>query len=93
MAELLLYNDKEKVTTGASNDIERATDIIKQIVSNYGMTEKFGLLNLNQLNIDNKTISDEQIKIAKELENETLEILTKNKDKLRKQSHSPLLWK
>ena len=30
------------VTTGASNDIERATKIAKQMVTRYGMSEKLG---------------------------------------------------
>ncbi|MFA7056883.1 MAG: ATP-dependent zinc metalloprotease FtsH [Candidatus Cloacimonadales bacterium] len=32
----------DEVTTGASNDIERATDIVKQMVCNWGMSDKIG---------------------------------------------------
>jgi len=33
-------------TTGASNDIERATDLARKMVSIYGMSEKFGMMAL-----------------------------------------------
>ena len=36
----------ETVTTGASNDIEKATDIAKNMVTQYGMSKKFGLIGL-----------------------------------------------
>lgn len=81
-AEFILYGDKNKVTTGASNDIDRATNIIKEIVTKYGMNEKFGLLNLENLNLDKQMVLEEEIKLAKELENDTIKILTENKDKL-----------
>lgn len=32
----------DEITTGASNDIERTTDIVKQMVCNWGMSEKIG---------------------------------------------------
>ncbi|MER2025937.1 MAG: ATP-dependent metallopeptidase HflB, partial [Lachnospiraceae bacterium] len=36
----------ETVTTGASNDIERATAIARNMVTQYGMSSKFGLMGL-----------------------------------------------
>ncbi len=36
----------DTVTTGASNDIEKATDIAKSMVTQYGMSKKFGLIGL-----------------------------------------------
>ena len=36
------------VTTGASNDIERATDIARSMVTKYGMSENLGLVTLGQ---------------------------------------------
>ncbi len=36
----------DTVTTGASNDIEKATDIAKSMVTQYGMSRKFGLIGL-----------------------------------------------
>ena len=32
---------KDEITTGASNDISRATDIIKRMITDYGMSDKF----------------------------------------------------
>ena len=34
------------VTTGASNDIEKATKIVRAMITQYGMSEKFGLIGL-----------------------------------------------
>ncbi len=42
-AEELVF---ETVTTGASNDIERATAIAKGMVTQYGMSDRFGLMGL-----------------------------------------------
>ena len=36
----------ESVTTGASNDIERATALARNMVTQYGMSERFGLMGL-----------------------------------------------
>lgn len=35
------------VTTGASNDIEKATSIARSMITRYGMSEKFGLTGLS----------------------------------------------
>ena len=42
-AEEVVFGD---VTTGASNDIEKATSIAKAMVTQYGMSDKFGLVGL-----------------------------------------------
>ena len=44
-AEELVLND---ITTGASSDIERATDIARSMVTKYGMSEKLGPINLRE---------------------------------------------
>ncbi len=36
----------DSVTTGASNDIERATNIARSMVTQYGMSDKFGIMGL-----------------------------------------------
>lgn len=41
LAEELVYG-KEKVSTGASNDIERATEIARKMVTQWGFSEKLG---------------------------------------------------
>ncbi|WP_417682193.1 ATP-dependent zinc metalloprotease FtsH [Pseudidiomarina aquimaris] len=43
LAESIIYGD-EKVTTGASNDIERATQIARKMVTQWGLSEKMGPL-------------------------------------------------
>ncbi len=43
VAEALVYGD-ENVTTGASNDIERATSIARNMVTKWGLTEALGPL-------------------------------------------------
>jgi len=43
VAEELKFGD---VTTGASNDLERATQIARQMVTEFGMSEKLGLVKL-----------------------------------------------
>lgn len=42
-AEELVF---DTVTTGAANDIEKATDIAKAMVTQYGMSKRFGLMGL-----------------------------------------------
>ena len=44
-AEEVMLND---ITTGASNDIERATSIARKMVSVWGMSEKFGLVSFGE---------------------------------------------
>ena len=83
VAELMLLQDKNKVTTGASNDIEKATNIIREIVSSYGMSEEFGMLNLNQLKVDQSKIITEEIKLAKEIEQNTIDLLTQHYEQLK----------
>ena len=78
-AEYLLFGDKERVTTGASSDIKQATELIYAMISHYGMTEEYGMLNLADLRVDNSKILDKAVKLAKELEAETLELLQQHR--------------
>lgn len=41
IAEQIIYGD-DKVTTGASNDIERATEIARKMVTQWGLSSKMG---------------------------------------------------
>lgn len=84
----------DSVTTGASNDIEQATKIARAMVTQYGMSEKFGLMGLvtveNQyldgrasLNCGEETaaqIDQEVMKILKESYDEAKRLLTENRD-------------
>ncbi|KXS16848.1 ATP-dependent metallopeptidase Hfl [Gonapodya prolifera JEL478] len=44
-AEELIYGPDE-ITTGASNDLEKATDIAREMIMSFGMSEKFGPVSL-----------------------------------------------
>ena len=44
-AEELIFGE---MTTGASNDIEKATQIARAMVTQYGMSDKFGMVQLGQ---------------------------------------------
>ena len=45
-AEEIVFNT---VTTGASNDIEQATKVARAMITQYGMSEKFGLIGLESV--------------------------------------------
>lgn len=61
-----------EISTGASNDLERATDIIKAMVSMYGMSEIAGLMVLekqrNTFLTGGQTIKDYSDKMAEDLD-------------------------
>lgn len=72
------------VTTGASNDIEKATGIIKKMITEYGMNENFGLLNLEELEIKPDVIAKEAVSLSKELCSESYKLMIDNADTLKK---------
>ena len=72
------------VTTGASNDIEKATGIIKKMITEYGMNENFGLLNLEELEIKPDVIAKEAVSLSKELCSESYNLMMDNADTLKK---------
>lgn len=72
------------VTTGASNDIEKATGIIKKMITEYGMNENFGLLNLEELEIKPDVIAKEAVNLSKELSSESYRLMMDNADTLKK---------
>ena len=41
---------RDRVTTGASNDIEQATKLARAMITRYGMSEEFGMVALETLN-------------------------------------------
>lgn len=74
---------KNGVTTGASHDIEKATDIIKKMITEYGMNEEFGLLNLEGLDVKPEIITKEAVKLAQELKEVSYSLLASNIEKLK----------
>ena len=79
VAEWLLLQDDKKVTTGAHNDIQQATQTIYQMVTEFGMSKTYGMLNLNELKLDSDILLDEVVKTAQRLEQETQTLLTEKK--------------
>ena len=83
----------DTVTTGASNDIERATSIARSMVTQYGMSKKFGLMGLETvesryldgraaLNCSDVTaagIDEEVMKILKDCYKEAKKLLKENR--------------
>lgn len=83
----------DTVTTGASNDIEKATSIARSMVTQYGMSKKFGLMGLETienryldgraaLNCSDVTaagIDEEVMRILKESYKEAKKLLKDNR--------------
>lgn len=86
-AEELIFKD---FSSGASNDIERSTQIARDMVRSWGMSSAVGPMALNSLNGSSLLISDslseqldaEVTDIIVRAEQKALDILTENKDKL-----------
>lgn len=47
IAEELVFND---ITTGAQNDLQKATDLLRKMVTQFGMSEKLGPMTFGQSN-------------------------------------------
>lgn len=81
-SERIFTGSEENVTTGASNDIEQATEIIKQYISVFGMDQSVGLLNLNkltQIHTDDIVVK-EAMKLSNKFYNEAEKALSEYKD-------------
>lgn len=92
-AEELVFNTK---TTGASNDIERATELARNMITMYGMSDKFGMAGLESIQnkyLDGRAVSNcseetktavdnEIIRVLKERYDTALGILRDNRDAL-----------
>ena len=92
-AEELVFHS---VTTGAANDIEKATGIARAMVTQYGMSDKFGLMGLaarQDQYLSGRTVMDcgeataaavdnEVMRILKESYEEAKRLLAENRDVL-----------
>ena len=78
IAELLLFKDEKHVTTGASNDIEQATKVIRDIISSYGMDENIGMLNLQLLGVEKEELFKRANLLSSALYKETKELMEAN---------------
>ena len=74
----------DTVTTGAANDIERATAIAKAMVTQYGMSKKFGLIGLATIEsqyLDGRAALNCSDRTAAEIDNEVVDILKESYEK------------
>lgn len=79
-AERLLFGNDENITIGASSDIISASEKIKDMIEKYGMSTKYGMLNLSVFdNLDQNTLIEECSTVAKELYEKTENILRDNR--------------
>jgi cell division protease FtsH len=80
-AEEVVFN---KITTGASNDIERATEIARQMVTMYGMSDKFGMMGLESIQnryLDGRPVQNCSGETSAEIDKEVLNIISNCYDK------------
>lgn len=83
-AEHILYErNGKKVTTGASSDIDEATKLIYRMITEFGMSEEYGMLNLARIQVKSSDILVQMKHIAEELEQRTMEILEAHREQLK----------
>ena len=75
----------DTVTTGAANDIEKATSIARNMITRYGMSKRFGLVGLATvaLNCSDETaaaIDEEVVAMIKESYDQALQMLRENRE-------------
>ena len=92
-AEEIMFDD---FTTGASNDIEKATQMATEMVTKYGMSDHFGMMKLEQGGsqylgygasssvspVTQEKVDQEVLAIIKACQQEARELLEKNKPTL-----------
>jgi cell division protease FtsH len=92
-AEELVFGIK---TTGAANDIERATELTRNMITQYGMSEKFGMAALESMQnkyLDGRSVSNcseetktdvdkEIVRVLKNCYEKAMDILRENRDAL-----------
>ena len=68
----------DTVTTGASNDIEKATSVARAMITQYGMSEKFGLIGLESVQnryLDGRPVMNCGQETASEIDHEVMKML------------------
>ena len=68
----------QSVTSGAANDIERATNIAKSMITRFGMSDKFGMMNLVTVDsqyLDGRASMNCAEKTAAQVDREVLKII------------------
>jgi len=83
-AEELVFNS---ITTGASNDIEKATALARAMVTQYGMSDKFGLMGLESVEsryLDGRPVLNCSDETAGDIDKEVMKILNVCYEKAKK---------
>ena len=68
----------DTVTTGAANDIEKVTSVARAMITQYGMSEKFGLIGLESIQnryLDGRPVSNCGQETASEIDQEVMVML------------------
>ena len=68
----------DTVTTGASNDIEKATSVARAMITQYGMSERFGLMGLESVQsryLDGRAVRNCGEATAAEIDEEVMKML------------------
>ena len=68
----------DTVTTGASNDIEKATSVARAMITQYGMSDKFGLIGLESVQnryLDGRPVMNCGQETASEIDHEVMKML------------------
>lgn len=77
----------DTVTTGASNDIEQATKVARAMITQYGMSDRFGLMGLAETQnqyLDGKAMLNCGDSTATEIDHEVMKLLKKSYDEAKR---------
>lgn len=84
MAEEIIFNIK---TTGAANDIERASKLARAMIAQYGMSDEFGMTALENTEnkyLDGRNVSNCSEETKTKLDNEVVRVIKAAHEKSRK---------
>ena len=96
-AEEVIFNE---VSTGAANDIEKATETARSMITQYGMAEEFGMVkfqdsgsrymgdngNMNCSEETRKEVDDLMVKIVKSAQDNARKLIADNRDAMKELS-------
>lgn len=96
-AEEVIFNE---VSTGAANDIEKATETARSMITQYGMADEFGMVkfqdsgsrymgdngNMNCSEETRKEIDDLMVKIVKSAQDKARKLIADNRDAMKELS-------
>ena len=77
----------DTVTTGAANDIEQATKVARAMITQYGMSDRFGLMGLAETQnqyLDGRAMLNCGDSTATEIDHEVMKLLKKSYDEAKR---------